>query len=289
MTATLIEGNAKNWAHTTMIILTDHYESLLAQIQVDLVGQTLEQFEGPFEVATKWARQNLGRRLQNSTLDQARKFIRERLLSSQPRRWEEQVQDASPSIPATRPRTTTTWIQRQTTTSTSGTQNHHVGDQATSTRKQITITAQIHQGPTNSSHTGIITDLHGPPTLERASPPSRSSTDRDTQPIELAPHLTTDDQLLISTNTDEDGNNNCLTVPDEQIVADGEYVDTDITLRLCDNDQEAGQPGPSSRSDQKGPVLRNRRSPPPGPQSTTESATNLQKTNKRKNLKERAP
>lgn len=261
MTAKLIENNAADWAHTTKVILTDHYEALLAQIQVDLVGHTFEQFDGPFEVATKWARQNLGCRLLNKTIDEAKNFIREQLRSSQPRRWEEQKQDATHSIQPSRPSTSRPRTQRLTISSTSGTQNHQRGQQHTPT------------------------EPHGPPTGDNASTSSTSNLQRATQRSEPTPELTTDHQRQNVTNTDEDTNNNSFSVPDRQLAADGEHLDTDITLRTANVDPEENQPGPSTRTVQTGLVLRGRPPPASGIQPNIRSAVGLKRTGKRNHLK----
>lgn len=47
VTLALIEGNAKIWAYSTQLILTDNYEALVVQIEIDMVGQTLMDMGAP--------------------------------------------------------------------------------------------------------------------------------------------------------------------------------------------------------------------------------------------------
>ncbi|KAI4793268.1 hypothetical protein KUCAC02_032830 [Chaenocephalus aceratus] len=69
-TQALIEGNAKNWSFTTMLILRDHYtDEMEAQI-TKLNTLSTHHWQNPLDVASSWARRNLGRRLQDETLVQ---------------------------------------------------------------------------------------------------------------------------------------------------------------------------------------------------------------------------
>lgn len=60
-TAEMIVGNAKNWGHTTMLILQDHYETAMQEMLEGLVLDTDVDWKVAFEVATRWARRNLSR------------------------------------------------------------------------------------------------------------------------------------------------------------------------------------------------------------------------------------
>lgn len=82
VTLSQIRGNALNWAYTTQLILEDHYKSLLLQVKVDLRTHSLSEMEAPFEIAAKWARQSLGRRLNQSTLDHAHQTMRDAIFDS---------------------------------------------------------------------------------------------------------------------------------------------------------------------------------------------------------------
>ncbi|KAI4788332.1 hypothetical protein KUCAC02_035919 [Chaenocephalus aceratus] len=69
-TQALIEGNAKNWSFTTMLILRDHYtDEMEAQI-TKLNTLSTHHWQNPLDVASSWARRNLGCRLQDETLVQ---------------------------------------------------------------------------------------------------------------------------------------------------------------------------------------------------------------------------
>ena len=70
-TLALIRGNAENWAHTTTIILRDHYQDTIAnQVRVFslLTGPGWDQ---NFEIASVWARRHFGPRLLQASLDNA--------------------------------------------------------------------------------------------------------------------------------------------------------------------------------------------------------------------------
>lgn len=60
-TMDLIVGNAKNWGHTSLIILQDHYEAALEEALQDLTPDPGLNWREAFEVATRWARRNLPR------------------------------------------------------------------------------------------------------------------------------------------------------------------------------------------------------------------------------------
>ncbi|KAE8277736.1 hypothetical protein D5F01_LYC18033 [Larimichthys crocea] len=74
-TKLLIEGNAKNWEHTTMLILRDHYTDSLEKELLTLKGLSKGEWRGPFQIATVWAKRNLGRRLRSETLEQVEAFM----------------------------------------------------------------------------------------------------------------------------------------------------------------------------------------------------------------------
>lgn len=74
-TMMLIDANAKNWAHTTMIILRDHYIDMIDKEIQTLIGLTDPNWKQPFEIATVWARRNLGRRLLPETVERAEALL----------------------------------------------------------------------------------------------------------------------------------------------------------------------------------------------------------------------
>lgn len=131
--------------------------------------------------------------------------------------------------------------------------------------------------------------VHGSPSMQgRITPSPKLGTDDDTQLGALGPHLGSINQPPLPNNLQEDNNNNSPTCVDQQLTADGEYLDTDITLQLRDDNREVGQPGPSflnSLQDQRGPTLRTRRNPPLHQESSTQGAPGRTKGPKRHTLK----
>ena len=76
-----IEGNAKNWAYTSAVILKEHYAEALEN-NIDLL-ETLHwgDLMGPFQVAVTWAKRNLGRRLRQHTIDHMYDILEARLIN----------------------------------------------------------------------------------------------------------------------------------------------------------------------------------------------------------------
>jgi len=75
VTQLLLEGNAKNWQHSALLILQQHYEQSMNQDVQTLAEFSSQEWRGPFEVATVWARKNLGRRLRSVTLQDTEAFL----------------------------------------------------------------------------------------------------------------------------------------------------------------------------------------------------------------------
>lgn len=78
-TALRISGNAKEWTWTTLLILRDHYQACRDRDLLLLLESGPGDWEAPFEVATKWARRNLGRRLQDTTVLRTHTWLQEQL------------------------------------------------------------------------------------------------------------------------------------------------------------------------------------------------------------------
>lgn len=74
-TQTLIEDNAKNWAHTAILILRDHYTECMQGAVKTLFEFPEQDWRGPFEIAASWAKRNLGRRLQPESLERTEAVI----------------------------------------------------------------------------------------------------------------------------------------------------------------------------------------------------------------------
>ncbi|CAK6984936.1 hypothetical protein D5F01_LYC25055 [Scomber scombrus] len=73
-TAELIVGNAKNWGHTTLIILRDHYKDGLEIILKGLSRELNQDWKTQFEVACRWAKRDLAR-VSQDVLDHAEALI----------------------------------------------------------------------------------------------------------------------------------------------------------------------------------------------------------------------
>lgn len=73
-TMELIEGNARNWGHTTCIILMEHYEANLEDFLGDIMDAPTTEWKEAFKVASRWARRNFPRMTQD-VLDHAEAAI----------------------------------------------------------------------------------------------------------------------------------------------------------------------------------------------------------------------
>lgn len=82
-TSELIEGNARNWAHTTLIILRNHYEQVMEKEITELYDFETLEWHAPFEIASNWAKRHFGRRLTPETLTQMKEIITEELIRLQ--------------------------------------------------------------------------------------------------------------------------------------------------------------------------------------------------------------
>lgn len=94
-TQLLIEGNAKNWEYTTMILLRDHYTAVMEEELETLSQLSPHGWDEPFRVASSWARRNLGRRLQTETLEQTQALI----IARQGDINERSLEEDAPQIP----------------------------------------------------------------------------------------------------------------------------------------------------------------------------------------------
>ncbi|XP_031696395.1 uncharacterized protein LOC116378637 [Anarrhichthys ocellatus] len=74
-TSQLIEGNAKNWAHTTLVILRDHYEQVIRKQIGEMYKLETPEWQAPFGIASKWAKRHFGRRLTPETLTETEEII----------------------------------------------------------------------------------------------------------------------------------------------------------------------------------------------------------------------
>ncbi|CAJ1082727.1 hypothetical protein D5F01_LYC25055 [Xyrichtys novacula] len=93
-TLDMIMGNAKNWGHTTLLLLQDHYTAELEKMQGDLSKEPPQEWKSAFTVATRWARKNLFR-IKQEVIDHA-----EALIASCVKPDAAQDRQAAPSEPA---------------------------------------------------------------------------------------------------------------------------------------------------------------------------------------------
>ena len=95
-TQLLLTGNAKNWEYTVMTILQQHYEISMNSNIHELAQFPSQDWQGPFEVATVWARKNLGRRLRPDTLHDTETFLAANLTHQQQPTGAVRAQSISP-------------------------------------------------------------------------------------------------------------------------------------------------------------------------------------------------
>lgn len=62
-----IAENAKNWAHNTITLLREHYESAMRMELRVLNNFRIKEWKEPFEIAIKWAKKYFGRRMDQRT------------------------------------------------------------------------------------------------------------------------------------------------------------------------------------------------------------------------------
>lgn len=75
LTADLIQGNARNWECTTIIILTDHSINLLDALMKELCNHPAKDWKDSFRVAVTWTKRRLGRRLLPKSVREAEEII----------------------------------------------------------------------------------------------------------------------------------------------------------------------------------------------------------------------
>ncbi|CAL8319538.1 unnamed protein product [Arctogadus glacialis] len=78
-TLALLEGNARNWAHTTSIILRDHYRATVVQKVSALSSLADPAWRHNFEVAASWVARQYRHHLRQETLDSLRSELRQEL------------------------------------------------------------------------------------------------------------------------------------------------------------------------------------------------------------------
>ncbi|XP_070814330.1 zonadhesin, like [Chaetodon trifascialis] len=99
-----LEGNARNWEFSALLILRDHYEDNADRDVQALSAFPVTDWHAPFEIAKTWARRNLGRRLKAETLQQVEAHLAANLpsqasTSTRPQAPPPPAQPAAPPAP----------------------------------------------------------------------------------------------------------------------------------------------------------------------------------------------
>ncbi|KAK9972744.1 hypothetical protein ABG768_026031, partial [Culter alburnus] len=71
----LIFGNAKNWLHTGVDILKDHYGEALQEARAELLEASRDRWDEAWQVAIRWARRNL-KTIREATIERATAVVR---------------------------------------------------------------------------------------------------------------------------------------------------------------------------------------------------------------------
>ena len=89
-TTTLLNyANAKNWTHTTLQILEEHYLTIIIECRNKLIPLNKSDWERALLVATKWIQRDLPK-IQGTTLNQAQENLKQ-LMS--------EITQAEPDVP----------------------------------------------------------------------------------------------------------------------------------------------------------------------------------------------
>lgn len=67
--------NAKNWKQETLSSLKTHYDRVIKEQLNNFYNLPDHEWRHPFKVAVKWAKTNLGQRLQQHTITQTEKLL----------------------------------------------------------------------------------------------------------------------------------------------------------------------------------------------------------------------
>ena len=82
LTDTLLYGNARNWLHTSLQILEEHYQGVIRDIVLKINSMDLNRWKEAWQIAIKWSRRNL-RHIQNSTIHWATLEISEHMRTTE--------------------------------------------------------------------------------------------------------------------------------------------------------------------------------------------------------------
>ena len=71
----LLSGNAKNWMHTTNLILQEHYTEVIQEVMGELSTVITPQWNTALQIGKRWATYSLGERLKDSTVTQVEAML----------------------------------------------------------------------------------------------------------------------------------------------------------------------------------------------------------------------
>lgn len=97
-----IEGNARNWAYTTQLILVDHYDESIHYCLKELEPLLKENWRQAFNDATRWAQKQFKRRLHSEAIKEAETLLVDTVqasTSSQPRQDDSDQTQRTPTLP----------------------------------------------------------------------------------------------------------------------------------------------------------------------------------------------
>lgn len=152
-TQSLIEGNAKNWAHTAILILREHYNNSIEEETNNLLEFPRHDWKGPFEIATSWAKRNLGRRLQPESLEQAQAVIISKLADLSTTTTAVGSEHAT-RVTTQQPQVSIAGTQRKTTeppAETAPPAHQHMTPIMPQRDRIITVSAEIHAPPATTT------------------------------------------------------------------------------------------------------------------------------------------
>lgn len=130
---------SKNWEYTTLVLLKEHYTmGMKAGINTLSVFEDPE-WQGPYQVASSWARRNLGRRIEEETLVQAQDVILCQLTETPPTH---RLPAFLPAVALTAPRESSYAPTSHTTTRAPSSVPPSQKSLATTTTRRVTVAYQ---------------------------------------------------------------------------------------------------------------------------------------------------
>ncbi|XP_037391535.1 uncharacterized protein LOC119262653 [Pygocentrus nattereri] len=74
-TRILLEGNARNWAYTTRLILTEHYQTHISQETAELIKVGVQDMREALEVATRWYQKRYPKKYMGDAVNSVEKLF----------------------------------------------------------------------------------------------------------------------------------------------------------------------------------------------------------------------